>query len=274
MNQLQIVRVREIDNNTTIMMRHTDFNTDDRSLPPVCRQTVDRLQCVLDGEIPCSALDSDPHPLSCSACRERIAAAKLLISALSLPAEAIAVSRGLTDKIVASILDERKAEHRSYIRRRILTSVGGLAIAAGVLITIWLRWFDSSRQNELAQNPEAANTQQANSPTNTPPEPHQAPAPRPVRLGEEFSKAEQAFLDSSRPITEPAAVAPQVLFKLTDALTSSADPTSEFEPMRISLIDLPQAAQAGLQPVTTTAQKAFARLMHDVGAVPSTMKPN
>ena len=57
-----------------------------------------------------------------------------------------------------------------------------------------------------------------------------------------------------------------MLSKLTDALTRPP-PAGRLEPARKSLADLPDAARAGLEPVTGTAQKAFARLLRDVGAV-------
>jgi hypothetical protein len=257
-----------------IMIRTPDFDADDRSLPPDCRQTVDRLQGVLDGEHPRTDLDTDSHPSSCPACRERIASAKLLLSVLSIPVEAPPLPCGLTDKIVAAILADRGAERRTHLSRRVFALAGGLAIAAGVFLVVWLRWFGSNHQNHWSQNPEVANTKPTNPATNSAPEPHTAPTPRPVRLGDEFSKAEHALLGSSKPITEPATVAPQVLVKLTDVLTSPGGPAPEFEPARMSLIELPEAARTGLQPVTATAQKAFARLMRDMGAVQASSKPN
>jgi hypothetical protein len=93
-------------------------------------------------------------------------------------------------------------------------------------------------------------------------------------LGDEFYKAEQALLGSSKPITEPAAVAPQVLVKLTDVLTRPNEPATEVESVGFSLLELPDAARTGLQPVTSTTQKAFARLLHDVGAVQVSARPN
>jgi hypothetical protein len=253
------------------MMHTTDFDAEDHSLPPVCRQTLDQMQCVLDGELPGTALDVDPHLSSCPACRERIAAAKLLFSILSMPVNVTPLPTGLTDKIVTSVLADRQAERRTQIRQRAYTLTGGLAVAAAVFLAVWLQWFDTSHKNNLTQNPEIATAQ----PTNPNPElPRLSTTSRPVRLGDEFSKAEHALLGSSRPITEPATVAPQVLVRLTDVLTRPSEPTPEFEPARMSLIELPEAARTGLQPVTATAQKAFARLLRDVGAVQTSAKPN
>jgi hypothetical protein len=96
---------------------------------------------------------------------------------------------------------------------------------------------------------------------------HVAPEPRPVRLGDEFSKVGQAILGTSRPITEPVGQAPRMLTQLSNSFSRPAAPAGEFEQARKSLIDLPDAARSGLEPVTGTAQKAFTRLMRDIGAV-------
>ena len=95
-----------------------------------------------------------------------------------------------------------------------------------------------------------------------------------MRLGDEINKAEKALLGSSKPITEPAAIAPQVLAKLTDVLTRPSAPAVELNPARVVLIELPEAARSGLQPVTATTQKAFARLLRDVALVQIASKPN
>src|SRR5207253_11156021 len=99
-----------------------------------------------------------------------------------------------------------------------------------------------------------------------------APDPRPIRIGDEFSKAGLALLDAPRSITESAAPAPQVIAKMTDVLTR---PTTvpDVESPRAALAEIPDMARAGLEPVTHTAQRAFTRLMHDVGTVQVGAKP-
>jgi hypothetical protein len=90
-----------------------------------------------------------------------------------------------------------------------------------------------------------------------------------VRIGDELTRASLALRDSSRPLTEPAAVAPQLVVRLTDTLTRPLLADPDFAPARLG--DLSQAARTGLEPITGTAQKAFARLLRDVNAV--TTKP-
>jgi hypothetical protein len=255
------------------MMPTTDSKAAD-SLPPVCRQTVDRLQGVLDGELHSSALDNDPHMLTCTACRERIAAAKRLLTVLSSRVESAPISPEMTERIVGAVLADFAAERRHRSRRRIFTFAGSMAIAAGLLVAIWLRWSGTPNQDVEPEKPEIVKILPAPVPTIAiAPSPHEASA-RPVRLGDEFAKAENALLGSSRPITDPAEVAPQMLLKLTDVLTQPSEPSREFEPARTSLLELPDAARNSLQPVTSTTQKAFARLLRDVSSVQLSTKPN
>jgi hypothetical protein len=277
MNRQPILPGQGIDNNTIVLMLPTnDFNDD--ALPPVCRQTMEKLQGVMDGEIPVRELDHIDHALTCSVCRERIATTKLILSVLSERNHA-PIAPVKTENILSAVLADRLAERNSRFRSRVLAVAGSLAIAAGLLFALWLRWPGSPNQPiQVQPQPEMAKNASA-----TPrvtiepilaPAPHEGPAPKAVRLGDEFAKAEQAFLGSSRPITEPAQMAPQVLFKLTDVLTQPSEPAPEYEPARKSLLELPEAARNGLQPVTSTTQKAFARLLHDVSAVQVSAKPN
>jgi hypothetical protein len=266
------------------MLPTIDFNDD--ALPPVCRQTMEKLQGVMDGNLPVRELDHVDHALICSLCRERIATARLLLSVLKGRTEErndTPLDRARTDSIISAVLADRVVERRSRLRSRLFTLAGSLAIAAGLLFALWLRWSGAPKQPIQGQpEPEIVRIPQAIAPTAPvatqelviAPAPHAVPATRPVRLGDEFARAEQAFLGTSRPLTEPAQVAPQVLLKLTDVLTQTAEPTPEFEPARKSLLDLPDAARNGLQPLTVTTQKAFARLLHDVSAVQVTAGPN
>ena len=226
---------------------------------------MDRLHRVLNAEIPGTALDEDAHAASCVTCRERIAAAKLVMACVT-SAEPVPTRTDFTESIVAAVLADRQIERRIRFRQRTY-AVGGLAIAAAVTVALWLGGFGKSRPNAQSSNPEMANVQPAPTVNPNPVTPVPAAPARPVKLGEEFAKAEHALVNSSKPLTDPASVAPKVLVRLTDVLTRPAEPAPEFEPARKSLLELPDAARTGLEPVTSTTQKAFARLLHDVGAV-------
>jgi hypothetical protein len=255
-------------------MTNNSFNPEDFSISPDCHQTVDLLQSVFDGVLPSTAFEADSHLSSCIACRNRVDSAKLVLSALAKPAILTPVRESLTDDILDAVLADRNAERWLQIRRRVLIAAGGLTMAAGIFLAVWLGWFGGSHKNDARQDTARNNTQPENTEFNTTPDPSTASVQETVRIGEEFSKAEQAFLNSSRPITEPAAVAPQMLVKLTDVLTRPDEPVNELAPARKSLLELPEAARTGLQPVTSTAQKAFDRLIRDVGTVQTTAKPN
>ena len=104
-----------------------------------------------------------------------------------------------------------------------------------------------------------------------------APAPRevrPIRIGDEFARMGSALRGAPKPITDPAALTPDVVAKLAGALSRPAAGPDAFEPARAALTELPDAARAGLEPVAGTAQKAFSRLVRDVGGVGAKKQPN
>jgi hypothetical protein len=227
------------------------------TIPPACSPTMERLQLMLDGDLSAAALDSDAHVVACAACRERIAAARLLLSGLK--AECV-VPSGLTDSILGALREDRLAQ----VRRRSYAIAGGVAVALAASLLLF-GWLNRSPNNPDTR-PETPNHREQ---AKTPP----APEPRPVRLGDEFAKVGQALIDTSKPIVEPAAGAPQMFAKISDSLTRPAGPVGEFEPARTALAELPYAARAGFEPVTSTTQKAFDRLLRDIGSVQVSSKP-
>jgi anti-sigma factor RsiW len=228
-------------------------------VPPACVPTVERLQLVLDGEALIDAIDADPHLAACAACRERVAAARLVSTVLASRSDRT-VPGHLTDTILAAVSEARTAT----IRRKSFAISGGvaLALAASVLLLVWA----------FKSNPEPIVPLGVKSAPETVKIPSVAPEPRPIRIGDEFSKVGQALRDTSKPITEPAASAPQVISLLTGSLKRPLRSVAEFEPAK-SIADLPDAARIGFEPITATTQKAFARLMRDVGGVQVSTKP-
>lgn len=240
----------------------TDRTTEIADLPPpACGTTLARLQLVLDRELPAAVLDPDPHALECPACRERIAAARLLLAQLASP-HRTSVPAGLTDAVLAAVREDRFAR----LRGRSYAVAAGIiaALAASVAVIVWLTG-TPERPGVGMWNP--ALPDQAGEQT-----PPVAPEPRPLRLGDELSRAGQALLDTSRPIAEPAAGAPRVFGALADSLAPPAAPDALW-PGGSALAELPEAALAGLEPVASTTQKAFARLLRDVGGVRVLVKP-
>jgi hypothetical protein len=236
-------------------MTRTDHpEPDDLDLvAPACRPTTERLQRVLDGDGTLVELDTDPHPAVCLTCRERIRAARGMLAALATAPEAPVAPAGLSGSILAAV----RADRRARLRQRVFAAAGGLAVAAAVVLVIWLRWpvpqSDAPQQKEIVVVPEPA----------------PQPGPPPVRLGDQLAAAGEALRDSSRPITEPAASAPGVFASLVDTLSRPpAQPAAaSLEPARKSLADIPEAARIGFEPVTGSAQKGLNRLLRDVSAI-------
>jgi hypothetical protein len=235
-------------------------------VPPECRPTVNRLQLVLDGELSSGDLQADPHPGVCPACRERIAAARLMLDVLAR-GPAIAASGVLTQSILQAV----RGDQRRHSRQRMAVVGAALAVAAALLVGIWAR--STTPAGPTPADPTRPDTAH-NQPMSVPVVDRPATPPaneRVVRLGEEFSRAERAFIGTSRPITETAVAAPRVLAKLTDVLTRPAPDEPALEPIQMPLSELPEVARSGFEPITATTQKAFSRLMHDLGSVSAKM---
>jgi len=240
--------------------------TPDDLIDPVCRPTVDRLQLVLDGELEANALDTDSHPGVCAACRERIATARLVLSVLAT-SEPVAMPAGMTERLVSAVCEDRLAEKEARYRRIRRGSFAGavIAIAASVAFLVWLLESPQQPQAPRLNDPGFFVQREA---------PEVAPAPRevaqakPLRIGDELTKAGIALRVTPKAVTEPASAASDAFVKLTDALTRPISPMpEELEPARSALADLPDVALTGLEPLTDTAQKAFSRLIRDVNTV-------
>ncbi|MCI0701784.1 MAG: hypothetical protein L0241_11930 [Planctomycetia bacterium] len=243
-------------------------------IPPQCRATVELLQRVLDGDERAESLDADPHPAACLSCRERLRAARVLLSALSVPNEPVSVPVGFTDTILSAV----KADQRYRARRRAFATVGGLAVAAALVIGVWfIAKGTSENPNPNPNTPQQKEVVGQPTPVEIAPDPRPktpdtAPDPRPIRIGDEL-KSGLATLEPPKPLTDSVALAPKLVSALTDPFTKPATPMgADLEPARKSISALPTATSSGLEPVTDTAQKAFARFLRDVGSVQP--KPN
>ena len=223
-------------------------------IPPACGPTLERIQAVLDGVHPASILADDSHQGNCAACRERVRAALLLGAEFAQP-RAVVLPSGLTNAILAGVRNDRRVR----ARQRTFAFVGGFAAAAAIAMAVW---FHQPQAVEIAKEVPV-----------TPPI-NQVPEPPPIRVNDELAKAGEALRESSRTITEPASSAPKVFAALTETLWNApALPVGiDLGPAGKSLSELPDAARAGFEPVTGTAQKAFNRLLRDVTAMQPKMK--
>jgi hypothetical protein len=221
----------------------------DIAIPPECGPTLERIQSVLDRIHPASILAADPHPATCAACRERVAAAKLM---LALEPVRVAPRPGFADAILANVAADRRARQR----RRVFALVGSFAAAAAVVFAVW---FNQPKQQQVAKQDPPPPVQET---------PKLPPAP-PIRVNDELAKAGEALRESTRTITEPAANAPRIVASLAEPLwkAPAAPIAVDLGPATKTLADIPQAAKTGLEPVAGTAQKAFNRLLRDVSAI-------
>lgn len=244
---------------------------DDEPVAPQCRPTVDRLQRALDGGASPGPLESDSHATGCPACRERVRAARVLLSVLGTPPGPVAAPADFADRVVAAMWAERRARTRV---RGVVATVA--ALAAAVLLFIGL---NRGKQPEtgvplpVVPNEFATKPEPAPAPREKPPTPEPAPEPRPLRVGDALANAGQAILDAPKPLAESVAGAPKLFDVLSGPFKNPPPPdpmAAALEPARKSLADLPVAARSGFEPVTGTAEKAFNRFLRDVGAV----KPN
>lgn len=235
---------------------------------PECRATVGAIQLVLDGALSAEALETDPHTAVCATCRERGRAARVLLSALALPPAPVPAD--FTEKVMADVWGGWRARQRHRVYK-----IGAvLALAAAVLIAAFVIFAPAQNREpvvplapvETAKQPETAPAPHEKTPPTAP-----TPEPRPMRISDEVAKAGQAFRDAPKPLTDSVAVAPKLYEAFSAAFTKPAEPVAPMgeglEPARKSLAELPDAARHGLEPVTGTAQKAYARLLRDVAAV-------
>src|SRR5438270_9864416 len=125
------------------MLKPYDPFDESDPVPPECRATVDRIQRALDGDISAAALDADAHAGACPTCRERVRAARVLLSVLATPSEPVAVPEGFADRIVQSMWADRHARTR---RRSYAAAIG--ALAAAVLLFLGLSLFDRRKASD------------------------------------------------------------------------------------------------------------------------------
>jgi hypothetical protein len=241
-------------------------------VPPECRATAELIQRVLDGEAAPGALEADPHAGACPACRQRVRAASALAALFATPRAPVAVPAGFADRVVKAVQEDRRAEMRRKVASTGAKAAACAAIAAAVVVAAFVLRPPQPRPDVPGKPPEVAKQHEPE----VAPAPHAkeaapAPQPRPIRLGEEFAKAEQRLLEVPNPLAESAAVAPKLFDALGSALKLPDMPNdpmgAALEPARKSLSELPVVAQAGLEPVTGTAEKAFRRFLSDVGSV-------
>lgn len=234
-------------------------------LSPRCAAVAERIQRALDGAPADWA--AEPHLAECPLCAGRVRALHKLLGALTQPRPA-AVPAGFADRVLAAL-----GPAPAPAPRRARARVAALAVLAAALLVGAYFGFSALR---APRAPEPANPGHLvrHAPARAP---ELAPGPRekPLRIGDAVASAGQSLLEAPRPLGESVAVAPKLLDALAGPIAWPAarpvDPVAHvIEPARRSLLELPTAARATLEPVTGTAAKAYARFLRDLGSV----KPN
>ncbi len=208
-----------------------------------CADFHDLLQQRLDGAPGPEPAGLDRHLAECAECRAWQAAARRLeegLRRLTPPAP----PAGLADRMVAGVLANRRARLR--IRQRVFTAA---ALAAAVLLAVTFgpRW-RTQPVTETPSGPAIAHVQ--------PPAPAPAPAPLDGRV-EDAGSALVAFMGQT---VDEAMVHGRGL--LPSRLPATPLPASDLleqplgPPVR-SLRAAGESVSAGLEPVTTSARRAF-----------------
>ncbi len=153
------------------------FDPFDEIVPPECRATVDRVQLALDGDASPDAFDADPHLGACSTCRERVRAARVLLTVLATPVEPVPEPVGFTDRVLSAMWEDRHTQ----TRRGVYKAAAWLALAAAVLIGAFAIFGGSDPQKPLVWLPPVETAK----PAEVAPAPREkappAPAPEPRR---------------------------------------------------------------------------------------------
>ncbi len=241
-------------------MSQTPARFTDPTIAPACLPSLARLQLVLDGDASATSLDNDSHLHNCQDCRARLRAGQALAQ-FALHARTAVPEVRLTNRILAAV----QADRQIRLRRQRLAITGAIAaVVAG--IGIWSPW--SAAPPVAIDSPEPPQmVQRSESPPAAEPEQHQ-----PFRIGAELAKAGEALRSPTRSASESPTM-PNRLAQLAENLGRPAERLPALGAAPIALSELTDAARIGLEPVTGTAQKAFNRLLRDVGAINVTTKP-
>jgi anti-sigma factor RsiW len=211
-----------------------------------CLECEARLQDQLDGldlpDVEDTAVCA--HLRTCTACRERHAAAQRLLKGLSLLA-APRPGAGLTDRILAAVLqDQRK---RRLLRRPVLI---GLALAASLAAVALVGYFWPRTQPPTAPTPGPVEVTEIPSLRATVAEAGSVLSAFTARTADETVAQTQMLLP---PVPNP--MMPEV------HLGQTLD-----EPMR-SLAETGQGVSTGLEPVTNSVKRAFGLFLRDLPAL-------
>ncbi len=213
-----------------------------------CDDALARLQDTLDGILPWEVAEelSRPHRENCSLCRERWAAARLLLKALRC--SPVDSPRGSRTRSVTQIVSQVQADqHRRRLRGGLLTAALGLAAALFIAVTLW----NSFNRDPTDPPVSSLHTRQ------TEPEHSSKPAPQtpmePLRLNATLTRVADTVWESIPDWAEPA----WPRWPDNPLATSQPEPPAWGELLLSSV-------RTGFEPVKDTTQKALDCFLRDL----------
>lgn len=215
-----------------------------------CQEFEDRLQQRLDGELAGDAASAE-HVLSCSSCRLLQAAASRLEQGLRLLKREDA-PQGLSGRVVTQLVVERRQD----VRRRRVAFVG--ALAASLLFALLAKYaWQPATPVPQPKAPEVAKT-----------EPKAAP------LQESAGEAQSALAALlSRTAEETVSQGRLLLPEVPAPMMAVDDWQPTFEPPALPLREAGQGVSAGLEPVASSARRAFNLFLREIPPMPVEEKP-
>ena len=209
-----------------------------------CPAYAELVDAVLDRTTPIQLLDH-PHVQSCPSCHGLSMAARLIIAGVPRPS----VSVNLTQRIVNAALTERQTRQRQRFQLRAAAMVAMLLMGV-VSFSLW-------RQNDIEMQTDVAEIDSSS--TLQPPVVLAQLEPKPPRLEESVNEASNALMEMTGDVTSP------VLFTTRSFHVPSELPQWTPAETNNSLVNLPNTASTGIEPVTSSTRRALNLFMRDTG---------
>jgi hypothetical protein len=228
-----------------------------------CSTFRNALQDYLDGVAGDLGAHGEAHRLGCASCRADYRAAVILAKALSR-CEAVIVPVGLTDQLVAAVLNDLPNRRREHGRRTTRWVMAATIAASLLLVAGLMRHFSRSDSRprgapsiptsiDLATTKPTAISVDANL------------AEAGAALTSLTRRTADEALEPTRKLLTPAKQMPQM--PPLDPFATTIQPAAQ------SLADIRQGAASGFAPVANSARRAFALFIRDLPA-PSDRKPD
>ena len=212
-----------------------------------CSDCLDLLQARLDGAAPLAIAEVEEHLATCPACRAQDAAARRLEAGLRLLTPP-APPAGLTERVVAGVLAERR-------RRLRLARWGRAAVAAAAAVLVVVLVSENRPRLPLPSAPD-----EPIAAVPTPPE-----VPETVSLRDSVAEAGSAVASLTRRTADETVGQGRLLLPVVArAAPEDLVPVPPMEPPVGPLREAGQGLSSGLEPVTSSARRAFDLFLREV----------